>query len=105
MTNSVYVISIKRVKDYKSNILSKKDQYYEYLGFDPLSGYPAFVETSISPCCKTFTSIENAIKYFDELKKCLREVINFDYYDLSTLGIRERIITYKAERKLTVVNI
>lgn len=102
MTNSAYVISIKRVKDYKSNILSEKDQYYEYLGFDPLSGYPDFVKTSISPCCKTFTSIENAIKYFDDLKKCLREVINFDCYDLSTLGIRERIIIYKAERKLTI---
>jgi hypothetical protein len=102
MTNSAYVISIKKVKDYKSNILSEKDQYYEYLGFDPLSGFPDFAGFNINPCCKTFTSIENAIKYFDEVKKCLREVINFDWYDLSTLGIRKRIITYKTERKLTI---
>lgn len=100
MTN-VYVISIKRIKDYSNNILSKKDQYYEYLGVDYRSGYDCFMRSDIH--CKTFLCTEDANNYFDEVKKNLRKIINFDCYDFSTLGIRKRITTYKTECRLEIL--
>lgn len=95
MTN-VYVISVKRVKDYNCNDLKKEDQYYEYLGIDRYTGYPCFFDVN---CCKTFSTVEKAKEYFCEIKKYL-DIENYNCYDLSTLGVRRRIVKYKTQCRL-----
>lgn len=95
MTN-VYVISVKRVKDYNCNDLKKEDQYYEYLGIDKYTGYPCFFSDS---WCKTFSTVEKAKEYFYEIKKYLY-IENNNCYDLSTLGVRQKIVKYKTQCRL-----
>lgn len=96
MFNSVYVVSVKRVKDYNCNDLKKEDQYYEYLGIDPYTGYPCFLSDN---CCKTFSTVEKAKEYFCEIKKYL-DIEKNNRYDLSTLGVRQRIVKYKTQCRL-----
>ena len=101
--NSIFVISIKRVRDYLGN---KCEPYSEYASYDRYAGsfstgYPCFdrIEHAI-----TFDSIEDAEQKFEKWWK------DFVYghsnyakdYDISTLCIRELKLNTVSEKMLTV---
>lgn len=99
MTN-VYVISVKRVKDYNCNDLKKEDQYYEYLGIDRYTGYPCFLGDN---CCKTFSTVEKAKEFFEECFYAIKKYLDIEgsnCYDVSTLGVRQKIVKYKKQCRL-----
>ena len=96
MTNNDYVVSIKRIKDYKGNILEKQNQYYEYLGIEQYTGIPFFCGLG---ACKTFRTIDDAKKYYEEISKYL-DIEKNNRYDLSTLGVRQKIVKYKTQCRL-----
>lgn len=99
-----FVISIKRIKDYggSNNTLPENEQFWEYAQYDShggsfSTGYPCF---SFECHARTFASVEDAEKWWEDNKKYIFYGDRESNYDITTLAIRERI--YKPCRKLTL---
>ena len=91
------VISIKAFKD----VMDRPCEQWRYAGMDDGSygsGYPCWCYSEYG--CKSFSSVENAEKWFDKNKKYLFETYyNRNDFDMSTLAIRK--VVYKKEKSLT----
>lgn len=97
MKERYYVISVKRIKDYKGEPIEGE---FNYAGHDThagtmSTGYPIFC--SWIGNADRFSSVEEAKKWWEENSKHLVG-LNVSHYDMSTLAIRK--IVYKTVEKL-----
>jgi hypothetical protein len=96
--NERYVISIKAFKD----VTGRPCEEWRYAGIDNGtygSGYPCWCYSEHSG--KSFYSVEDARKWFNECKQYLfGTYYNRNDFDMATLAIRK--VVYKKEVSLTV---
>lgn len=102
---AIFVISVKRIRDYHGNLLSEEKQKYEYAMIDchgPMaSGYPCFAYDEYH--AEKFTSIEDAKKWWNSNKRYLTHpYLDENKFDMTTLAIRKHITIYKTVEKLRI---
>lgn len=93
----VYVISIKKVKDYDGKDLPVEKQEFKYFQYDRYSGsmstgYPCF---GYNCHAEHFASVEDAINCFNQNFDALQSMVNLERYDLSTLAVRKVVFKKK----------
>ena len=99
-TQTKYLISIKRTHDYHGMLLEKDKQYWEFVTANNSTGRPCY--NSDERRMMIFDSIKQAKEWWNFNKQYLSsQYINTDHYDMSTLGIMERIIDYKSIETLS----
>lgn len=89
----MYVISVKRIRDWKGNLYKPAEQEWEYGGYNgsPQSGYPAFGPLSAA---KIFPSKEAAVRWW----RSVRKEMNLQCFDHHSLAVRK--ITFEIEERL-----
>jgi hypothetical protein len=97
MQERQYVISIKRIKNYKGEPIEGE---FNYAGLDThagslSTGYPIFCSWVAN--AERFSSVEEAKKWWETNSKHMLG-LNVSHYDMSTLAIRK--IIYKTFEKL-----